>query len=96
METSTEEHEPVLEEAEPQPEENYKYEEDATPEEISKSKNIKSTLAFLKKSFEEFQESKEFKNLTSPSKSLSQSLKDAIEDIDKITKSPANTIASVN
>lgn len=79
-----------------QPEEVFKYEEDATPEEISKSKNIKSTLNFLKKSFEEFQESKEYKNLTSPPKSLNQSLTDAIEDIDRILHLPANTIASIN
>lgn len=79
-----------------QPEEELKYEEDATPEEISKSKNIKSTLNFLKKSFEEFQESKEFKNLASPSMSLNQSLTDAIEDIDRMLKLPANAIASIN
>ena len=86
----------IDDEEETQPEEAFRYEEDATPEEISKSKNIKSTLAFLKKSFEEFQESKDFKNLTSPSKSLNKSLTDAIEDIDKILKYPANTIASIN
>lgn len=79
-----------------QPKEELKYEEDASPEEISKSKNIKSTLNFLKKSFEEFQESKEFKNLASPSMSLNQSLTDAIEDIDRMLKLPANAIASIN
>ncbi|XBW36254.1 hypothetical protein QEN19_001846 [Hanseniaspora menglaensis] len=74
----------------------YKFEEDATPEEISKSKNIKSTLAFLKKSFEEFLESKEFKNLTSVSSSTKKALSDAIENINKILDSPPNAIASLN
>ena len=87
---------PVVKEQEPVKEPLYKYEEDATPEEISKSKNIKSTLTFLKKSFEEFMQSKEFKNTSHVSKSTNKSLTDAIEDINKILSSPTNSIASLN
>ncbi|OBA28500.1 Sec7-domain-containing protein, partial [Hanseniaspora valbyensis NRRL Y-1626] len=87
---------PVTKKQEPVKEPLYKYEEDATPEEISKSKNIKSTLTFLKKSFEEFMQSKEFKNTSHVSKSTNKSLTDAIEDINKILSSPTNSIASLN
>lgn len=74
----------------------YRFEEDATPEEISKSRNIKSTLSFLKKSFQDFMESKEFKNLTNNSKYTNTSLTNAIKEINKILNSPANSIAVLN